>query len=301
MKRYQLKSMTAYGRGSALFPYGRFTIELQSVNRRTLEINLTCPRLFAQFEIEMRKLIAASVGRGVVTATLLWRMDEKQPVTIVPNLSLARSLKNAWERIASELGIEGGVTATLLAQEKDLFFHEEQIGDERVYKEALQRALKEALDALIVMKEQEGEVLAADLKERLSSLREGIGEIAIHSSQGVEKYRQKLTTRLTELFSGAVENEERILREIAVYAERVDITEEIVRFKAHLDRFEHLLDSPLESETETRGKVLDFLIQELLREINTVGSKASDLAIAQLVVMMKGELEKIREQVQNIE
>jgi len=301
MTCYQLKSMTAYGRGISVFSYGRFTVEIQSVNRRYLELNVSLPRLFMRFEVDIRKVIAALVGRGMITVSISWRTDAKQPVSVIPNLSLARGVKSAWEKLALELGMKETIPLELLAQEKDLLFYEEELVDEGIYQSALNSALNEALDALLIMKWQEGEVLAIDLKERLSLLNSTILSIEARSSDGTEKYRQKLTSRLEDLFSGSVENEERILREIALFAEKIDITEEIVRFKSHLDRFENLLEKPLESESESRGKMLDFLLQELLREINTIGSKNSDLATVQQVVTVKSELEKIREQVQNIE
>jgi uncharacterized protein (TIGR00255 family) len=301
MKRYQLKSMTAYGRGTSVFPQGRFIVEIQSVNRRHLEINLVVPRLFMRFEVDMRKQVAASVGRGMLNVFVSWKTEGAQPVTVMPNLPLARALKDAWEKLAHELGRMEAVPLALLAQEKDLLLYEEEILDEEAYQRALNAALKQALDALQQMKREEGGILAQDLKERLCILHTEIASIEALSGEGTEKYRQKLQERLEELFSGSPENEERLLREIAIYAERVDITEEIVRFKGHLDQIEHMVEKPLENELETRGKTLDFLLQELLREITTIGSKAASLPIAQHVVVVKSELEKIREQVQNIE
>jgi uncharacterized protein (TIGR00255 family) len=301
MEHYQLKSMTAYGRGSSNFPYGRFTIEIQSVNRRYLEINLALPRIFMRFEIDIRKQIAESVGRGMLTLSLFWKTEGAQPVTVTPNLSLARALKDAWEKLASELGMEKSLPPVLVAQQQDLLLHEEEIIHEEIYRAAFHAALKEALEALLVMKRQEGAALAQDLQGRLSVLHTEISSIEKFSGDVAEKYRQKLQSRLDELFSRSVENEERLLREVALYAERVDITEEIVRFKGHLQQFEQLVERPLERDLETRGKTLDFLLQELLREINTIGSKAADLAVSQHVVAIKSELEKIREQVQNIE
>jgi uncharacterized protein (TIGR00255 family) len=300
-KTFYLKSMTAYGRGTSSFRYGRFTIEIQSVNRRFLEMNISIPRLFMRYEIAIRKEIAAWVGRGMLTLSLSWHTEGSQPVRVLPNLPLARAMREAWGKLAPELGIQEALPAVVLAQEKDLFLHEEELADETLYQDAINAALKEALAALSAMKEREGAILAHDLKKRLVGLHQAIERIEILSKDGSEKYRQKLSKRLEELFSGAPENEERILREVAVYAERVDITEEIVRFRGHLEQFALLVEKPLENVVESRGKTLDFLLQELLREITTIGSKASDLAIAQQVVTVKSELDKLKEQVQNIE
>ena len=296
-----LKSMTAYGRGVVVFSYGRFTIEIQSVNRRYLEINVGLPRQFIRFEIEIRKIISASIGRGMINVSVSWKADAKQPISVTPNLPLAKGVKKAWETLTAELGINESVPLNLLAKEADLLLYEDEFTDEEVYRNALSSAMGEALKALLIMKRQEGATLAKDLKERVKVLQAEIAYIEAHSGEGSEKYRQKLTMRLNEFFTGSSENEERVLREVAVYAERIDVTEEIVRFKSHLVQFGRMVERPLDNELETRGKTLDFLLQELLREINTIGSKASDLGIAQHVITVKSELEKIREQVQNIE
>jgi uncharacterized protein (TIGR00255 family) len=301
MERYQLKSMTAYGRGVSVFPYGRFTVEIQSVNRRYLEININLPRLLMRFEVDLRKEIATHIGRGMLSVTVSWKSEGAQPILVTPNLSLAHALRQAWEKLVTELGMKEPVPLSLLAQEKDLLIYEEEILNEEAYRNALQAALKTALAALLWMKVQEGEMLKVDLLERLKKLRHEIAGIEALSSEGSEKYRQKLQDRLNELFPGSTENEERILREIAIYAERVDITEEIVRFKGHLDQFEKLVGKTVDNELETKGKTFDFLLQELLREINTLGSKAATLSVSQHVVTVKSELEKIREKVKNVE
>ncbi len=301
MDQFHLKSMTAYGRGTAAFPYGRFTLEIQSVNRRFLEINLGLPRSFSRFEVEIRKRISERVGRGMLNATLTWKSDGAQPVTVIPNLSLAKALKQAWENLNQELGIQEDISLDFLAKQNNIMLYEEEILNEETYWNAIQSALDDALDAFVGMKNREGEMLTLDLKKRLATLHGNIHLIEQSSGTATEKYRQKLKDRLEELFTGHSENEERVLKEVALFAERVDVTEEIVRFNGHLDQFKILLEKPLENELETRGKTLDFLLQELLREINTIGSKASDLIVAQTVVAVKAELEKIREQVQNIE
>jgi uncharacterized protein (TIGR00255 family) len=298
---FQLKSMTAFGRGVADFAYGRFIVEIQSVNRRFLEINLNLPRQFFRYEIEMRKEIAQAVGRGMLNVSLSWKKGGKEPITVTPNVNLARGLNEAWKKLAQELGIREEIPLTLLAQEKEIFLFDEEEGDQAVYQEALFKALRAALDALSHMKTTEGTHLAQDLAKRLILLQEAIHYIKEHAKDAPEKYRHKLMARLEEFVSGNLENRERILHEIALFTDRIDMSEEIARFKSHLAQFESLLHQSYDPRVETRGKTLDFLLQELLRESNTIGSKASDANIAQHVVSIKGELEKIREQVQNIE
>lgn len=293
--------MTAYGRGVVTFSYGRFTVEIQSVNRRFLEINVGLPRLFVRFETDIRKAVSSVIGRGMVNISVSWKTDAKQPISVEPNIPLAKGMKKAWETLVTEVGIQEAIPWSLFTAKEELFLYDEALLDEEIYRKALLGALQEALNALLLMKRQEGATLAQDLKNRVKNLQADIDFIEAHSGNGSEKYRQKLAHRLQDLFSGSPDNEERVLREIAVYAERVDVTEEIVRFRSHLEQFAHMLETPLENELETRGKTLDFLLQELHREINTVGSKASDLGIVQRVVTVKSELEKIREQVQNFE
>ncbi len=293
--------MTAYGRGVTTFPYGTLSAEIQSVNRRYLEVNVNLPRLLTRFETALRKKVAARVGRGMVNLFISWRSDAQTPVKVLPNLSLAKGVKTAYEQIAYDLGIDPEMDLSLLAGQKDLLLFEEEIPEEAGFEAALEQSLDGALDAFLEMKENEGKTLSKDLYERTESLNGMLEVIEKLAPGGTEKYRQKLTDRLAELFEGSLENEERILREVALYAERIDITEELVRFKSHIEQFRQMLEKPLEDATETRGKSLDFMIQELNREINTIGSKGSDLAITQQVVKAKSELEKMREQVQNIE
>lgn len=298
---FYLKSMTAYGRGVSSFVYGRFSIEIQSVNRRFLEVNITLPKLFMRFEMDIRKQVAFHVGRGMVNVFVTWAPDLSQPASVKPNLSLARALKRAWEEIAADLSMEQSIPLDLLAQEKGLISYEEEIHDEALYRDALTVALKEALERLNEMKLHEGKSLVSDISRRLDHIDREISHINSLAFNSAEKLRKRLNDRLEELFKGSPENEERVLREIAIYSDKVDITEELVRFKSHLSQLKHFLEKQLGTKEETRGKKLDFLLQELNREINTIGSKASDFTIASSVVAIKSELEKIREQVQNIE
>lgn len=293
--------MTAYGRGVCDFAFGRITVEIQSVNRRFLEVNVNLPRLLNRFEMDVRKQIAASIGRGMLSILVGWKTDSHKSISVVPNFALARAIKGAWEQLAEDLWLPKELPLSLLTQEKELLLHEEIMVEESVYQKALAEAVGMALHALLKMKRQEGEALARDVHERLKNLNKELVSIELRAPNATEKFRQKLAARLNELFTGSLENEERILREVAVYAEKVDIIEEIIRFKSHLSQFEQTLDKPLEQTADSRGKILDFLLQELLREINTIGSKASDVVVAQHVVTVKSELERIREQVQNVE
>lgn len=295
--------MTAYGRASLTSPEGRFVAEIQSVNRKFLEINITLPKPFLRFEIEIRKWLAEAIGRGQVNLYLTWRVEDQDQIRITPNKALAKALKDAWEQIAETLGIpaEEKIDLHLLSREKDLLFFEEELQNEEAYLKALKKVIYKALEPLIAMKEAEGQRLAQDMEKRLALLKKSIDAIEVNAPSMAEVQRKKLTERIEGLFGQSPEMEERIIKEIAFFAERVDITEEIVRFNSHLKQFSHFLHKPLQNASDTRGKTFDFLLQELLREANTIGSKATDADIVHEVIAMKSELEKIREQVQNVE
>lgn len=298
---FYVKSMTAYGRGIFSCSYGVFTVEIQSLNRRHLEVNIQLPKLFSRFDPEIRRLILSSVSRGALNVFVTWHPSSEHGARVIPNLSFAKGLKGAWELLARELGYEEKIPLSLLAREESLFLYEESVEDEKGYQEALITALQRALEAHLTMRLTEGKTLCQDLLERIKQLEASIQQVEAFAHAGSDKYRQKLTSRLKELLGGASEMEERILREIAVFAEKVDITEEIVRFKSHLAQFTQLLEAPLRAPTETKGKTLEFLLQELLREVNTMSSKSAEIKVTTQAVLMKAELEKMREQVQNIE
>jgi len=294
-----LKSMTAFGRTTLTNPNGCFTVELQTVNRKHLEINVFIPRELLRFEVDIRKWISSAISRGQVTLKLSALFNNASPLNAKPNLPLARQLKHAWDKIAEDLGLppEKGFSLDMLSEERDIILYEDNLQDETVFKNDLQNAVTMALDKLMQMKLIEGAALHKDIAQRLQKLRALIQPIHALAPTATTKYRQKLVERLNELLSGHIENEERILREVGIYAEKIDIAEELTRLDSHLQQFGDLI----EYSEDSIGKTLDFLLQEMNREINTIGSKSSELEISQIVVEAKSELERIREQIQNIE
>jgi uncharacterized protein (TIGR00255 family) len=294
-----LKSMTAFGRKSLVTELGRFIVEIQSVNRKHLEINIVLPRDFARFEVDLRNWMAKSVLRGQVNVKVTIATTKESPVIISPNLPLVRQYKEAWDKIQDDLSLhfEESSFATLLSKEVGIFINEENINEEE-YRESIKSAVDLALEELIRMKLHEGMALQNDISSRVNNLKRWIAEISLKAPGATQKYRQRLLERLKEFLEmTASEVDERILKEIAIYAEKIDITEEIIRFQSHLDQFEKLM----ESGSESIGKTLEFLIQELHREINTIASKSSDLEVSRLVIDCKSELERMREQIQNVE
>lgn len=293
-----LKSMTAYGRASLNTKVGHFVVEIQSVNRKFLEVNVFLPRELNQFDIELKKWLLPHLARGQVTVKVNVTFEGAVPFVVRPNLPLARQLKSAWDEIARDLELDvDEFRLSLLESAEGLLSYEENLAEEDNYRDALKETLEVALKAFLQMKAQEGAVLQTDIAQRLVKMRQSMQTIEQKMPFATRKYREKLIARLDELVPGHVENEERILREIALFAEKIDITEELTRFYCHLTHFEELIYSQVLSV----GKTLEFVLQELNREINTIGNKSSDLDIARAVIDVKSELERIREQIQNIE
>lgn len=298
-KGMMLKSMTAYGRAFVVSPLGRFSVEIQSVNRKHLEINTTLPNECLRFDADLKKWISSVVGRGQVNVKINVSFEETSLVTVLPNLALARQIQNAWYQLAENLQVkvEDEALIRVLSHVPDLFLYVEDLQAEEGYKAVLHQAVHQALQQLSSMKSGEGQALYADISLRLTILTKTLNQIAEKASRATSRYEEKLRERLEQVLGASIENEERILREICLYADRIDIAEELTRFESHLMQMQHLLDS----DGQAVGKTLEFLIQELNREINTIGSKSSDVDIARLVITAKTELERIREQIQNIE
>lgn len=293
-----LKSMTAYGRASLNTSIGHFVIEIQSVNRKFLEVNVSLPRELSQFDIEVKKWLLPHLARGQVTVKVNTSFEGPVPFIVRANIPLARQLKAAWDEIAQVLHLnQDAFHLSLLERTEGLLTYEENRKEEDNYRQALKQVLEEALKGFLSMKAQEGALLKVDIEQRLETIRQAMLIVQEKAPFATKKYREKLVGRLEELIPGHVENEERILREIALFAEKIDVAEEITRFSCHLVHFKELLESTALSV----GKTLEFVLQELNREINTIGSKSSDLDIARAVIDIKSELERIREQIQNIE
>ena len=290
--------MTAYGRSSLMAHLGRFVTEIQSVNRKFLEIHVHLPPELSRFDAEIKKWIAAKVTRGQINVRLTAVFDRETPMAVHANLPLARQIKKAWEEIANDLQIvpEEGFQLSMLKDQAGILLFNTEIANEEEYRQVIRQIVEDALVQLLEMKNTEGATLTLDISGRLDKLQDGIHLIASKSTGATDKYRKKLVERLEELMPGAVENEDRILREISLYAEKIDIEEEITRFNSHLAQFKGLL-----AFNESVGKTLEFIVQELNREINTIGSKTSEIEISRLVIDIKSELERIREQIQNIE
>ncbi len=295
-----LKSMTAYAQGSYECPIGHFVIEIHSVNRKHLEINTILPKEILCFDTEIKKWIAASIGRGQVSVRITLSFDSSFPVAVHPNLALSTQIVTAWKKISLDCGLSvtDDVLLKLLSQEKGILVYGETLHDKDSFHHALHELVKLGLHRLIAVKQFEGEALYRDIAMRLGTLSHLIEQIECKSGNATSHYREKLKEKLDAVSGSSVEVDERLLREVCIYAEKIDINEEIIRFKSHLTQVNALIN---ENKHDSVGKTFEFFIQELNREANTIASKAPNIEILHLDIQIKSELEKIREQLQNIE
>lgn len=291
--------MTAYGRGAIETALGRFTAEIQSVNRKHLEINVLLPKELMRFDAEIKKWISARIGRGQITVKFSVVFNQTTPLNVVANLPLALKIQKAAEDLAFtlKLPVMHELTLKMLAEQPSILLFDEQMEDEELYREALSTAFEKAMQSFVEMKLHGGRPIFIDISQCLETLHQDIEQIAHYAPQATKRYREKLAERLKEFSIGPREDEERLLREIGIYAERIDISEEITLFQAHLKQFKDVLSS----QKEAVAKKLEFILQELNREINTIGAKSSELEVSRRVVEIKSLLERIREIIQNVE
>ncbi len=291
-----IRSMTGYGKGEATYNNGRIIIEIRSVNHRYGEISVKLPRVFLQYENEVKRMVASVLKRGKID--VFAQLEGVASVIGLPtvNLALARSYHKAFTNIKEALGLDDEVSLQLIASQKDVIsLSEIEAACESSGNELL-AAVRIALDNLDAMRMLEGAALEGDLLKRRDILNELILAVTMRVPKMVTTYADKLKERVALLVADSGVTDERLAQEVAFMADRSDITEELVRFNSHMKQFDEIMMS-----SEPVGRKLDFLLQEVNREVNTIGSKANDVEIASLVIEMKAELEKIREQVQNIE
>lgn len=291
-----IKSMTGYGKAESGYGAGRITVELRCVNHRYGEVTVKLPRVLLQFENEIKKRVAEKLSRGKIDVFI--QLEGALALGVpTPNLPLARGYHKAFTSIAEALGLADQVSLALIATQRDVISiaAEPEAPIEEIPQE-LVAAVDEALRKVDEMRVFEGESLMADFRKRRETLADYIGRVSARSPQVVAEYAERLKERIGQLTSDSGLPEERLALEVALLADKCDITEELVRLESHLRQFDETL-----TRGEPVGRKLDFLLQEINREVNTIGSKANDAQIAANVVELKAELEKIREQVQNIE
>lgn len=292
-----IRSMTGFGRGESSDNARRFTIEIKSLNHRYIDILIRMPKHLNYLEENIKKLIKSKVTRGRIEVYISLENVEDTNLNVKANLPLARSYKDALESLANELKIIDHISLEMLSKFPDILSVEKKDDDEDEVWNCLEKAFKEALDKMIDMRVSEGIELAKDIKERGLRVNNVLDGVEKRSPVIVKEYKEKLWNRIDELLGGKYEIDEGILaNEVAIFADKSSINEEVVRLHSHIRQLNEALDSD-----ESVGRKLDFLAQEMNREANTIGSKVGDIDITNRVVEIKSELEKMREQIQNIE
>ena len=295
-KRRMVLSMTGYGR-ARLTLHGRdITVEIKSVNSRYFEYSSRLPRGYSFLEDKLKKLVNGKIARGKAELNLTIVNVEAPDTVITPNVELARQYKAAMDEMARQLGMRNDVTLSGLCRFPDMFSAVHAEADEAEFWQDVQAVAAAALENFVAMRAAEGAKLREDVLARLCTLEKDVGVIEQTSAARVQKYTDKLYARLKELLDGRDIDDARILTEAAIFADKTAVDEETVRLRSHIRQYRDIL-----ALSEPVGRKLDFLTQELNRETNTIGSKCNELDITRVVVEMKGEIEKIREQIQNLE
>ena len=291
-----VKSMTGYGRAVETVNGREFTVEIRSVNNRYLDCNVKLPRMISFAEDAVKQMVKAAVSRGKVDVFISINSEAADDVLVTLNKPVLEGYLNAMRQIADDYGVRDDISVMGLARMPDVLLVEKPQVDEEQLQNDLLSVVKKALDAYDAMRVKEGAALEADLRSRAATILELVGQVEQASPETVNEYRTRLENKLREVLENTAIDESRILTEAAIFADKVAVDEETVRLRSHLAQMDQML-----SGNGGIGRKLDFLLQEMNREANTTGSKCSDVKIARIVVDIKAELEKIREQTQNIE
>ncbi len=291
-----LSSMTGYGRVKSETAQQEITVEIRSVNHRYLDLNIKVPRIYGFLEDKIKPALNAQLVRGKVDVFVSVRAKDGADIKISPNMAVLDGYMSALRSISERFGVPCEVSALDLARLPDALASEKEEADQEELTAGVLDVLEQVLAEHSAMRRREGEVLCRDILARAELIAALVDTIERRSPESVEEYRQRLATRMAELLDGSELQEQRILSEAAVFADKVAVTEEIVRLRSHLAQLKAMVTGE-----KAVGRKLDFLVQELNREANTIGSKANDYEIAKTVVELKAEIEKIREQIQNLE
>lgn len=291
-----IKSMTGYGKGEVGSELGKCTVEIRSVNHRYGEVSIRMPRGFLAMENEIKRMIGTTLKRGKIDVYVQW--EETSSASAVPqaDMELAKGYAALFQSMSAELGLSEQLPLSLVISQKGVLKDAGKTIDETECLPQLVETVQAAVDAIDAMRTREGGALSIDLTERHSQVAEWVEQVSARSPQVVAEYHAKLKARLDQLLDGAEIDAVRLAQELALMADRCDVTEELVRLNSHFKQFDEalLLAEPV-------GRKLDFLMQEMNREVNTIGSKSNDAEVTSLVIRIKAEMEKMREQVQNIE
>ena len=291
-----IKSMTGYGRSQLLVDGMNITVEVKSVNHRYFEFSSRLPRSYGFLDEKLKSFFMGKLTRGKMECYVQIETVEEPDTIISVNHPLVKGYLDAYNELAETYGLENNIRVSDISRVSDIFSIRKQAADEDKIWAAVQTVAEEALNGFVAMREREGSRLRDDVLSRLETILDNVSFVEERSPETVKEYNEKLLGRLRELLADTHIDEQRILTEAAIFADKIAVAEETVRLRSHISQMRSFLDSD-----EAVGKKMDFLIQEFNREANTIGSKAQDVEIARRVVAIKAEIEKIREQIQNIE
>lgn len=291
-----MNSMTGYGRSRQVLDGREITVEIRSVNHRYLEYSARIPRMYGYLEEKLKTFLQSLVSRGKVEVTVTIQNLTGGDTVVQINQALAKGYLDAMRSQAESLGLKDDLTLSTLTRFNDVFTLQKLEEDQQVVWNSVQQVARQALDQFLEMRRREGERLKLDLLQKLELLNGHVAAVEEQSPKTVAAYRERLLQKMEELLADRCIDQQRILLEAGLYAEKIAVDEETVRLKSHLEQFAQMME-----QSGPVGRKLDFLVQEINRETNTIGSKAQDLAVTRRVVEMKSEIEKIREQIQNIE
>ncbi len=291
-----VKSMTGYGRAVETVNGREFTVEVRSVNNRYLDCTVKLPRSLSFAEDAVKQAVKATISRGKVDVYITVHAEGAADVKVTLNEAMVEGYLAAMKQMVDQFGVQDDISVSLISRMPEVFSVEKPEVDEELLKADLMSVVAKALANYDAMRTQEGKALEADLRNRGNTILELVSQVEAGNGQTVIDYRTRLENKLREVLANTAIDESRILTEAAIFADKVAVDEETVRLRSHLEQMNNMLTTG-----GAVGRKLDFLLQEMNREANTTGSKCSDVRLARIVVDIKAELEKIREQTQNIE
>lgn len=291
-----IRSMTGYGRYQDTVDGMDITVEIKAVNHRYYEYSSRLPRAYGFLDDKLKAYLQGSISRGKVDVYVFIDTADAPGSRVTVNHSLVQGYLKALGEIAETYGLRNDVSVMSLARYPDLLTVHREAEDEEAVWAAVRTVADVALNRFLQMREKEGEKLQEDILSRAAAILEAVGQVEERSPQTVREHMDKVQARMRELLGTATVDEQRLLTEAALFADKIAVAEETVRLRSHISQLEHML-----AGNEAVGRKLDFLVQEMNREANTIGSKAQDAEMARIVVELKSEIEKVREQIQNIE
>ena len=291
-----ISSMTGYGRAQEVIGNKDITVEIKGINHRFFEFNARVPRTYGYIEERIKSVLQSSISRGKVEVSVAIYNVDTPDSEVAVNVELAKNYLETLRASAAELNIADDLKLSHLLQLNDVFTIHKKADDEEAVLSAVEEVTRKAVNSFVAMRRTEGSKLKEDLLSRIVSIENAVGVIEEKAAQMSDDYRERLYQKLTEILHDKNIDEQRVLTEAAIFAEKVAVDEETVRLRSHISQFRQLLEIP-----EPVGRKLDFLIQEFNRETNTIGSKVQNVEITKIVVDIKSDIEKIREQIQNIE